>query len=96
MMASASAATATAHQLTTSRCRSNAAHFGTKSAGKEPTRRPSRSFTWLEKMISAMPLVNPMVTGYGMNLIAPPRRARPRPIRSTPAMIVAMVSPATP
>ena len=25
--------------------------------------------TWLEKMITAIPLVNPVITGYGMNLI---------------------------
>jgi hypothetical protein len=35
-------------------------------------RRPSRSLIWLEKMISAMPLVNPVTTGCGMNLMALP------------------------
>ncbi len=41
----------------------NAPHFDTKSAGTEPIRRPRRSFTWLEKMITAIPLVNPVMTG---------------------------------
>ena len=33
-------------------------------------RRPRKSFIWLEKMITAIPLVNPTTTGCGMNLIA--------------------------
>ena len=60
-------------------------------------RRPSTSFTWLEKMMTAMPLVNPMTTGCGMNLIAAAElRAAPSTMRSTPAMSVATVRPSTP
>ena len=33
------------------------------------SRNPSRSFTWLAKMMTAMPAVKPTVTGYGMNLM---------------------------
>ena len=40
-------------------------------------RSPSRSFTWPEKMITAIPLVKPVTTGKGMNLIAAPSRASP-------------------
>ena len=43
-----------------------------------------------------MPLVNPIVTGNGMNLIAPPRRSSPKAIRMKPAMSVATTSPSTP
>ncbi len=43
-----------------------------------------------------MPLVKPMVTGYGMNLIAAPSRASPKPMRMPPAMSVARASPSTP
>ena len=63
-----------------SRWRAYAAHLPMKSAGTLPIRRPSRSFTWPEKMMTAMPLVKPVMTGNGMNLIAPPSRARPKPI----------------
>ena len=52
--------------------------------GTAPIRRPRRSLIWLEKMITAMPAVNPVMTGYGMNLIAPPSRARPSTMRITP------------
>jgi hypothetical protein len=47
-------------------------------------------------MMSAMPLVNPIVTGYGMNLIAPPSRNKPKATRMKPAMRVATTSPSTP
>ena len=43
-----------------------------------------------------MPLVNPVTTGSGMNLITPPSFARPKPIRMTPAISVATMSPSTP
>ena len=33
---------------------------------------PSRSRIWVEKMMTAMPLVNPSTIGYGMNLMTPP------------------------
>ena len=58
--------------------------------------RPSRSRTWPAKMISAMPLVKPVTTGNGMNLIAPPSRASPNPTRITPPMSVATSRPSTP
>src|SRR6266576_1351195 len=43
-------------------------------------------------MMRAMPLVNPIVTGYGMNLIAPPRRSSPNATRMKPASSVACVT----
>ena len=54
-----------------------------------PKRRP-------EKMITAMPLVNPVTTGNGMNLMAAPSFAMPNAISITPASRVATVSPSTP
>ena len=50
----------------------------------------------LEKMITAMPVVKPVTTGYGMNLIAAPSRASPKAMRISPAMIVATSRPSTP
>ena len=46
--------------------------------------------------MTAIPLVKPVTTGYGMNLIAAPKRARPRIMRRMPARIVQIVSPSTP
>ncbi len=47
-------------------------------------------------MITAIPLVNPVITGWGMNLIALPSFAKPMMTSSTPAISVATVSPSTP
>ena len=46
--------------------------------------------------MSAIPLVNPVTTGYGMNLIAPPNRASPIAISRTPAMSVHATRPSKP
>ena len=46
--------------------------------------------------MSAIPLVKPIVTGYGMNLIAPPSRNSPKATRMKPAMSVATTRPSTP
>ena len=46
--------------------------------------------------MTAIPLVKPVTTGYGMNLIAPPNRARPSPMSRKPARTVQIVSPSTP
>ena len=40
--------------------------FGMRAAGSCAMSRPSMSFTWLAKMITAMPVVKPTVTGKGM------------------------------
>ena len=63
MMPSASTATASAQGLSVPSRAPNACHFATKSAGAAPMRRPRKSFTWLEKMINAIPAVKPIVTG---------------------------------
>ncbi len=73
-----------------------AVHFARNGPGTPSIRRPSRSRIWEEKMMTAIPLVKPVTTGYGMNLIAAPKRARPRIISSTPAMTVQIVRPSTP
>ena len=43
--------------------------------------------------MTAMPLVKPVTTGYGMNLIAAPKRARPRITSRTPASSVQIGQP---
>ena len=58
--------------------------------------RPRKSFTCDEKMITAIPAVKPVTTGYGMNLIIPPIRASPRTMRMMPAMIVQITRPSYP
>ena len=58
--------------------RAYALHFARNGAGTAAIRRPSRSRICDEKMMTAIPLVKPVTTGYGMNLIAAPKRARPR------------------
>ncbi len=40
-----------------------AVHFSMKSAGTAPIFSPRKSLSWLEKMITAMPEVNPVMTG---------------------------------
>ena len=47
-------------------------------------------------MISAMPLVNPVVTGSGMNRISAPARSSPPAMSSAPAIIVATSRPSMP
>jgi hypothetical protein len=63
MIPSDKPATAMAYGLTDPTCSANARHFSTNSAGTVPMRRPRKSFTWLERMMTAMPLVNPTTTG---------------------------------
>jgi hypothetical protein len=73
-----------------------APHFSTNSAGTVPIVRPRKSLTCDEKMMSAIPLVKPMITGCGMNLMAAPNLRSPMATRITPAMSVATMSPSTP
>ena len=87
---------AIAYQLAEPRCAAYDCHFSTNGAGTAPMRRPSTSLTWLEKITTAIPLVKPITTGCGTNLIAAPIRAAPSAMRSTPAMSVATVRPSTP
>ena len=74
----------------------NARHFPRKSTGTTPIGSPRKSFTSPEKMIRAIPLVKPSVTGYGMNLIAPPSPRRPNASSMPPAISVATVRPSRP
>jgi hypothetical protein len=95
-MARPTAETAMADGLALPALRAKAIHFSAKSVGTGPIRSPSRSFTWLLKMMTAMPLVNPVTSGAGMNLMAAPSRATPKPIRMAPARKVATDSPSMP
>ena len=72
------------------------AGIGTAEPSARSTLRPSKSLTCETMMTTPMPAVNPMVTGYGTNLITPPKRNSPSSIRMTPAIDVASTSPAYP
>ena len=64
MMAMLAAATAIAGALAVCRPRASASSFGTNSPGSFPASvMPSRSLSWLARMMTAMPEVNPTVTG---------------------------------
>ena len=78
--------TAIAYGLKADECSTNARHFSRKSAGTAPIFKPRKSLTWLEKMMTAMPLVNPMTTGCGTNLMTAPSVTAPMMTRKTPAM----------
>ena len=58
--------------------------------------RPSSSFSWLAKMITAMPAVKPTVTGKGMNLMKVPSRSQPTAASISPDRKVARISPSIP
>ena len=90
------AAIAMAHGVALSACAAYATILARKSAGTPGMRKPKKSRSSPLKMMTAIPLVNPVTTGAGMNLIAPPSFATPRTMRITPAIIVATVSPSTP
>ncbi len=58
--------------------------------------RPSRSLIWLLKMLTAMPAVNPVMTGCGMYLTRVPRRSSPARTSIAPAIRVATIMPSYP
>ena len=57
---------------------------------------PRKSLICVEKIVSAIPLVNPTTIGYGMNLKMAPIRHSPITTSITPAMIVAIIRPCIP
>ena len=57
---------------------------------------PMKSLIWPMKMVTAMPVVNPVVMVYGMNRIRLPRRSTPMTISRMPASMVAAASPSMP
>lgn len=57
---------------------------------------PKKSLICVLAMTTAIPFVNPITTGRGMNFTALPRPVAPRVTSKTPAMIVHMNSPSTP
>ena len=56
-------------------------------------RRPKKSFTSPDRMISAMPLVNPVTSGCGMNAMASPNFANPMMMRIRNPATIAVQSP---
>jgi hypothetical protein len=69
MMAIASAATAIVAGRKVGSAAQITSTFGRKAAGSFGISRPSNSLIWLTKMITAMPAVNPTVTGNGIYLM---------------------------
>ena len=96
MMSNERSATPSAEVLTVPMFLPYAATFSKKFAGTAPMLRPRKSLTWLEKMMTAIPLVNPVTRGLGTNLITEPSRASPIASSITPASRVAAVSPSSP
>ena len=73
-----------------------AIHLSTKSAGTFAIWSPKKSLICEEKIMSAIPLVKPTMSEYGMYFSKFPSRANPKPIMIKPAIKVAMVNPSVP
>ena len=86
-------ASARAQPLKLSRCAHSTPSLGRNSAGTPSTCRPSRSLSWLAKMMTAMPAVKPVTSGCGRYFISVPTLSRPATTRITPAIRVAMTRP---
>jgi len=71
-------------------------HFGRNAEGTDCISRPSKSRIWLEKMMSAMPLVESDRDRVGDELDRAAEPESPKATRMTPAMSVAMTRPSTP
>ena len=69
---------------------------GMNALGTSPVLSPRKSLICVEAISSAMPLVNPIVTGRGMNLTAEPKPVRPISTSMTPAIKVTSARPGTP
>ena len=67
-----------------------------KSLGTDAIVSPSKSFTCVVKMVSAIPEVKPTMMGYGIYLMMVPKWSTPNIIRNTPAISVAIVRPSKP
>ena len=55
--------------------------------------RPKMSLICVEKITTAMPEVNPVVTGKGMKRMSAPMRQTPKMMRKTPAIKVQISRP---
>ena len=58
--------------------------------------RPKKSLIWVLAIRTAMPLVNPITTGRGINFTAVPIPVAPRMMRIAPAITVHMYKPSMP
>ncbi len=65
-------------------------------AGTAPVSSPKKSAIWLAPMITAMPMVKPLMTGSGIRRISPPTRSSAASTSSAPAISVAISSPSSP
>ena len=68
-----------------------------KLAGTSPAiSNPKKSFICVEKIVKAIPEVNPTIIGYGINFIMSPNFKTPIKISKTPAIQVAIANPLVP
>ena len=70
--------------------------FSMVSTGDSLKVSPRKSLIWPIKMVTAIPVVKPVVMVYGINRIRLPRRRKPIITRIRPASIVAVASPSIP
>ena len=77
MMASDIAEERNVCQSIVERCRPRTRIRPANSLGMAPVFRPRKSLIWVDAISTAMPLVNPMVTGRGMYLTAVPSPVAP-------------------
>eukprot|EP01022_Parablepharisma_sp_SALTPOND_P012225 TRINITY_DN1566_c0_g2_i1.p1 TRINITY_DN1566_c0_g2~~TRINITY_DN1566_c0_g2_i1.p1 ORF type:complete len:1815 (-),score=421.25 TRINITY_DN1566_c0_g2_i1:71508-76952(-) len=96
MEARARTAMATVFGLMVPACWKQADHFSTNWGGTSAMDRPKKSFICEEKMSTAMPAVNPVVTGQGIYLMSVPNRKKPKISSSTPAISVVSTRPSYP
>ncbi len=64
-----------------------------KSGGTWVKDKPKKSPIWEEKIVSAIPAVKPVVTGYGIYLIMEPSLKNPASASIPPAIKVVITSP---
>ncbi len=74
----------------------NASIFSGKCSGDDAGVRPKKSRSCRPAMTTAIPAVNPVVTGCGMNWINRPRRNTPNAKRINPARSDAVIKPPSP
>ena len=77
-------------------CSANTLIRPRKSPGTRGVVKPRKSFICVEAIRSAIPFVNPIVTGRGINLTAVPSPTAPITIRIAPAIRVTINSPERP
>ena len=95
-VATVATAVSVALTLTLAAALTRLAMRGKNSLGTVFKSSPKKSLIWVDAMSTAIPLVNPIVTGRGMNRTAAPNPVRPIRTSMTPAIAVHIKRPETP